>query len=167
EKAHHMVDAERAAVLAVLADRLGKQPIRIQVMPFGIGWWKGPVLAVRREVVGRRTDATAGNVEVAVRPQIAAKTIGRQRQVVIKSDAQTAFFCALLHSLELRVDLPLYILMEEHAPPVLGCEVARRNRIGVTKMFGPRLPVPGIPVALVHRLVERGVYGKSMQTVAL
>ena len=83
-----MIDAQRAAVPAVLADRFGEQPVAVLAMPLRIRRRKGPVLALRREIVGRRPDPAAGHEERPVRPQVRAEAIGSQRQIVIEADGQ-------------------------------------------------------------------------------
>ena len=49
EEAHHVIDAQRASVPRVLADRFGKQPVAVFPVPLRVGRWKGPVLALGRE----------------------------------------------------------------------------------------------------------------------
>ena len=86
EQAHHVIDAQRAAVAAVLADRFGEQAVAVLAVTLGIGRRKAPVLALGREIVGRRAHAASGHEEPPVRPQVRAEAVGGQRQVVIEPD---------------------------------------------------------------------------------
>ncbi len=78
-----MVDAQCAAVAAVLADGFGKQPVSVFPMVFGMGRWEPPVLAFRREVVRGGTHPAARHEELAVRPEIRAEPISGERQIVV------------------------------------------------------------------------------------
>src|SRR5207253_1208680 len=113
-----MVDAQRAAAPAVLADRFGEQAVTIVPVPLGLRRRKAPVLTLRREVVRRRSDAATGDVEAPVTPEVRAEAVGRQRQVVIKPDGHAALACALLRAPQLHVYLPLHELIKQHAAPV-------------------------------------------------
>ncbi len=116
EEAHHVIDAERAAMPAILADRFGEQAVAILAMLLRVGRRKAPILALRREVVRRRAHAAAANEERPVRPEIGAETVGGQREIVIEADREVAFSRAPLRGGQLPVDLPLEPLVEHHLP---------------------------------------------------
>ena len=86
EQAHHVIDAQRAAVAAIAADRFGEQPVAVFAMRLRIGRRKAPILALGREIVGRRAHAATANKERPMRPQVGAEVVGRQRQIVIETD---------------------------------------------------------------------------------
>ena len=167
EEAHDVVDAQRAAVAAVLADRFGEQAVAVFAMARRVRRRKGPVLALRGEIVGRRTHAAARHVERPVRPQVAAEAVGGQRQVVIEPDRQVPVARPLLR-----------------APPVAGRSAtagtgrtsrARQRflrkarvsaRTGVLIRRGPFGPQPDVGIRAVQLLVERAVGGERLEQFA-
>ena len=52
-----MIDAQRAAVARVLADRLREQLVAVVAMRVAIGRRKAPVLAAGSKLIRRRSDA--------------------------------------------------------------------------------------------------------------
>ena len=70
-----MVDAERAAVTAVVADRIGEEPVAGLPVVVGVRRREGPVLALGRETVGRRPNPASGHKERPMRPQVRAAAI--------------------------------------------------------------------------------------------
>ena len=120
-----MIDAQRAAVPAILADRFREQPIAVLIVAVGVGRRKRPVLAFGREAVGRSADAAAGDKEFAMRPQIGTESVGSQSQVVIQTDAQAALEGVLLGGGELQIELPLDVFVKQNAAPVFSGEFLR------------------------------------------
>src|SRR3979409_1484171 len=106
-----MIDAQRAAMTAVLADRFGEQAVPILTMARRVGRRKCPVLPLRREIVGRRTHTAARHVEWPVGPQVAAEAVRSQCQVVIEPDRKVPVAGPLLRTGELLIDLPLQVLI--------------------------------------------------------
>ncbi len=77
EQPHHMVDAERSAGANHLSDTLAIQPVAVFPVLRSIRRRKGPVLTIRREVVGRSAYAAALDIKFAVGPEIRTAAIGR------------------------------------------------------------------------------------------
>ena len=101
-----MIDAQRPAVPAILADGFDEQPVTVLAVPQRVGRRKGPVLPPGRKIVGRRSHPAARHIEGPVRPQVAAEAVGGQGQVVIQADRK-APARPLLRAAQLQIDLPL------------------------------------------------------------
>ncbi len=156
KEAHDMIDAQRSAMPAVLADGFGKQAVAVFHVAVRVGRRKAPVLALGREAVGRRAHPAAGHEEVAMRPKVGTETIGGQRQIVIQTDAQAALDSVLLRGGELQIELPLDVLVEQNTAPVFSREFAR----------GRRNPGPGIAPASPSSSRRRGTSCESLWSSA-
>ena len=75
-----------------------------------------------------------------------------------------AYCCA---GRQLQVDLPLQVLIEHDAAPVLLAEGARFRRTGILIALRPLGPQPEVGIAPVQMLVERAVGGEVLEQVAL
>ena len=118
EESHHVIDAQGAAVPAVLADGFGEQAVSVFAMLFRAGRRKAPILALRGEVVGRRSDAASGGEERALGPQVGAEAVGGQGQIVIQPDGQAPLARVGLGGGELQIELPLQVAIKQNQPPV-------------------------------------------------
>src|SRR5579862_2970830 len=115
-----MIDAQDAAVTAILADGFDEQAIAGFPVVAGVGWREGPVLTFGREVVRGRADAAAGDEERAMRPEVGAKAIGGEREIVVQAERQAGAHRGFLRGGKLQIDLPLQILPEQNAAPMFA-----------------------------------------------
>src|SRR5262249_10069528 len=157
-----MVDSQGAPMPAILADRFGKEAVAVFAVVSGVGWRKTPILSIWREVIGRRTDAAAGDIEGPMSPEIGAVAVNGKRGIVIEADGETAAPSLLLHAAELEIDLPLDVLIEQNATPMSFPEGGRLGGIGVAVGHGPLGPHPEVVVLLVQVLIECAVERESL-----
>ena len=85
-----MIDAQGAAVAAVLANRFDEQAVTSFAMALRVGRRESPILSIGCEIVGRRTDTAPGREKAPVRPQIGSELVGSQREVMIQPDGEAA-----------------------------------------------------------------------------
>ena len=101
-------------------------------MGVGVGGREAPVLPLGREIVGRRSHAAAADVEFGKHPEVGAKAVGCEREVMIEPDAHTERLGVSMGACELGVGDPLDILIKQDAAPVLTGELGGLGRIGRT-----------------------------------
>ncbi len=151
---------------AGLANRFGEQPVSVLKMLHGVRRRKAPILAFGRKGVGRGADPAAVRIELPVRPQIGAKTIGGERQIVIQPDLQSALPGIPLGGGELQIQLPLNVFVKQHAAPVRLGKLERFGRSGIPIRKRPRRPVPDLRIGLMQALIEGRMQRELIQQAA-
>ncbi len=96
-------------MLQVFADALDEEAVAVAVVLLGGGWWKRPVLAVGRKIVGRRAHSAASRVKAAMCPQIGARAVGRESEIVIQTDRHPEFYGTVMRTGKLLVSNPLQV----------------------------------------------------------
>src|SRR5258708_1569925 len=136
-------------------------------LPRRVEGWKRPVLPLRREIVRRRSYAAPRHKIVAVGPKLRAETVGGQRQVMIQADGELLVARVLLCGGELKVDLPLPILVKQDGAPVFSPKGFGFSRLRIAKCLRPVRPQPNFRVAPVDPLIQRAIRGKAPQQFSL
>src|SRR5712692_559726 len=86
KESHYVIDAQRTAVTAVLANGFNEELISGLPMLLRVGRWKSPVLPLGGKVIRGRAHAATGYTEFPMGPKIGAGAVRGQREIVIKTD---------------------------------------------------------------------------------
>ena len=106
---HDMIDAQRARVPHIGAQRRQKRLVRGVGQPCGNERRQAPVLAAHVEGIRRGPDAGAQRVQVLIRPRFGAAAIDGHRQIGIKADREARDLCPIRGAGELELGLPLQV----------------------------------------------------------
>ena len=156
---HHVVDAQRAAMAHVGAQRGDERGVGGIAQAVRHEGRQAPVLTVQVEVVGRRAGVRPRGIDALTGPGLGAARARSHREILIQADAQAQApgMFAGLGQLQLR--LPLQVGIEVGLGGVRPGESGHRRSVRVLVFGRPGRPAPdrGIPLAKVRlqRLEQR------------
>jgi len=91
--------------------------------------------------------------------QVGPAAVGRERQIVIETDAHAGRERVLLNLGELAIHQPLQPAVEEDLAPVGAGEFGNGGAGGVAEFLGPVGPDPQVGIERVEVIVERAISG--------
>ena len=162
-QAHDVVDAQRAGVAHVGAQRLDDDAVAGRSQSIGPERRQAPGLAFAIELVGGRADARTERVDRRVRPGIGPGAVDRDGEVEIEADRHAALVRDLLRAGELGVGDPLEVLVELDLGELRPCVLGDTGRCRITPALGPDRPAPHRGVGSVEARLQGLELGEPAQ----
>ena len=164
---HHVIDAERPAVLHIRAQQLDEGLIGARHHDMRIHRRQAPVLPQRAEDIRRRADGSLQAVQFAIAPGLSPAFRNAHRQVTIQADRHGIVLAGMPALGELGVSEPLQPQVKIHLVGMFGAERFNLRAIGILISLRPRGPAPAQRILLNLPGVQRVKRRLPVQAVAL
>ena len=164
---HHVIDAQRPAVLHISAQQLDKWLIGARHHDMRVHRRQAPVLSQRTQNVRRRPDGGFQTVQLAIAPGFRSAFRNADRQIAIQTDRHGIVLAGMPALGELGVSEPLQPQVKIHLVGMLGTECFNLRAIGILVSLRPRGPAPAHRILLNLPGVQRVIRRLPVQTFAL
>ena len=152
---HHVIDAQRPAVLHVGAQQFDKRLIGARHDDMRIHRRQAPVLPQRAQDIRRRADGSFQAVQLAIAPGFRPAFRNAHRQVAIQADRHGVVLAGMPAFGKLSESEPLQPQVKIHLIGVFGAERFNLRAIGILISLRPRGPAPAQRILLNLPGVQR------------